>query len=187
MTSITPPFNTTLFQFPGASFSFQPQTPKSAMRKPDMNSFSEKKVSIRVNNANNSSSPQNNHSPHRGLERKSSNNSMKSSFSLVARTAASPIVANNLKPEAQLVRTKSGFNLLKDDAHEIRRAVDPSSGLLWTEWQAANTGPIFYTKEVVNSVRSGGAVSVGQWAKPEVFVKLDRDSEAKFGSKSTHP
>jgi hypothetical protein len=54
---------------------------------------------------------------------------------------------------------------------------------LWTEWQAANIGPIFYTKEVVNSVRSGGAVAVGQWAKPEVFIKIDRDSENKFGSK----
>ncbi len=126
----------------GASFNLQ----HSPMQRPAPSSFSEKKVSIKLTNKNSPSHNMNGASGHNLLERKSSNNSLRSSFSVL--TKSSHVVDNSLKPTTPLKKTKSGFQLLKDDAKMLRKAVDPVSGDLWSEWQAANSGPVFYAKEI---------------------------------------
>ena len=130
----------------GSLFSTKSVNFSPMVRKASLGTFSEKKVSM--GNL---------------LDRHLSTNSLKSGISVVSRTAS---VADNLKPTTpNTTSKKSGFALLKQDAVLLRTIADPLYGDVWQEWQAANIGPIFYSKE--------GGESAGQWAKPDLFINAD--------------
>ena len=75
-----------------------------------------------------------------------------------------PNVADTLKPKVPLKNaSKNGFQILKEGASILREQRD-SNGVLWTEYQAVNGGPVFYATEDPQS---------GQWGKPEVFDLLE--------------
>ncbi len=85
-----------------------------------------------------------------------------------------PSVADTLKPKVPLKNaSKNGFQILREGASILREQRD-SNGVLWTEYQAVNDGPVFYATEDPQS---------GQWGKPEVFDLLESPRNNKLRGK----